>query len=230
MPAWVDKSVQSWNGQSTLPPVVGFTFPSTILISVTKSSLQVNQNMGEEASGYLELTQTQHLPKAEQLPHPWLCPVLGGIWRMWWPISYLFGLSQYTWEEDRVYDPKWTLMWKLSPRNVKWWVQSSALHNVPDQSPVLSFCFLSTPLPPHFLQGSRNHELSVWAMMGQKGNSLDMAILHFKGCFSTTPFILVLSNRQPNLLEVPTLIFPHLGGSNQAKKIIRWILLLFQWP
>ena len=230
MPAWVDKSVQSWNGQSTLPPVVGFTFPSTILISVTKSSLQVNQNMGEEASGYLELTQTQHLPKAEQLPHPWLCPVLGGIWRMWWPISYLFGLSQYTWEEDRVYDPKWTLMWKLSPRNVKWWVQSSAPHNVPDQSPVLSFCFLSTPLPPHFLQGSRNHELSVWAMMGQKGNSLDMAILHFKGCFSTTPLILVLSNRQPNLLEVPTLIFPHLGGSNQAKKIIRWILLLFQWP
>lgn len=145
-------------------------------------------------------------------------------------MSYLFGLSQYTWEEDRVYNPKWTLVWKLSPRNVKRWVQSSAQHNVPDQSPVLSFCSLSTSLPPHFLQGSRNHELSVWAMMGQKGNSLDMVILPFKGCFSTTPFILVLSNREPNLLEVATLIFPHLGGSDKAKKIIRWILLLFQWP
>lgn len=149
---------------------------------------------------------------------------------MWWPISYLFGLSQYTWEEDRIYYPKWTLVWKVSPRNVKWWVQSSALHSVPDQLPVLSFCSLSTPFPPHFLQGSRNRELSVWAMTGQKGNSLDMAVLPFKGCFSTTPFILVLSNREPNLLEVPTLIFPHLWGSNQAKKIIRWIRLLFQWP
>lgn len=96
-----------------------FPIPPWSVKKKKKSSVQLNQNMGHRTSGYLlSSLKSQHFLKLRRLRHTFLY----SAWRhcKFSPIAYLFGPSRQTWEETRVYYPKWTPIWKLRPRNFKW--------------------------------------------------------------------------------------------------------------